>query len=265
MFLIDNKVAYDHHKGIIFSLSDESNKVVLTAPAKKCLNIIIKHRPAVVSQSVLFEKVWENEGLSVNTNAFYQNISLIRRAFKKTGIDDEVIITVARHGIKFSERIVVSEMVMPSLSMIRSEEHCIVDRIPTSTEAVLPAAPVDIAKNTHIIRRLLKEHLFYIILFFSFFYLVAELLTHSPYNKGGYFDEYVFFAKVNNCDVYTNRHYERYDRIVATMNIEGVICHNSERVFYTSTSDSRKKSIFSCAIEHEKFVNCASYFINYTE
>lgn len=71
------------------------------------------------------DKAWR----PVTSNGFYQNISLLRRAFKELGVDEDIIITVPRVGVRLDATLTVTE------SQPRD-----VEKAPTAEE---PQAPVD--------------------------------------------------------------------------------------------------------------------------
>lgn len=53
-------------------------------------------------RQTFYAEVWENQGLYVTDNTFYQNISLLRKTLRAAGIHDNIIQTVPREGIRFT-------------------------------------------------------------------------------------------------------------------------------------------------------------------
>lgn len=100
IYLLHGSVAFWPDKNLLISTIDESRCLSLSNPATRCLLILIQHQGNVVERDYFFQHVWENNGAQVTNNAFYQNISLLRRAFKEFGLNEESIVTVPKVGIK---------------------------------------------------------------------------------------------------------------------------------------------------------------------
>ncbi|MFR9704729.1 winged helix-turn-helix domain-containing protein [Aeromonas sanarellii] len=89
--------------------SNVNEEVVLTTPASQCLALLIKEAPEVVSHDRFFQEVWEPKGMLIPHNTLYQNISLIRKAFKQLSkVEKNFIITIPRTGFKLSDNISVT-------------------------------------------------------------------------------------------------------------------------------------------------------------
>jgi DNA-binding winged helix-turn-helix (wHTH) protein len=100
IYLLHGLVAFWPDKNLLISTADESHNISLSNPATRCLLLLIQHHGSVVERDYFFQHVWENNGAQVTNNAFYQNISLLRRAFKELGLNEEWIVTVPKVGIK---------------------------------------------------------------------------------------------------------------------------------------------------------------------
>lgn len=100
IYLLHGLVAFWPDKNLLISTADESRNISLSNPATRCLLLLIQHHGNVVERDYFFQHVWENNGTQVTNNAFYQNISLLRRAFKEFGLNEEWIVTVPKVGIK---------------------------------------------------------------------------------------------------------------------------------------------------------------------
>lgn len=100
IYLLHGLVAFWPDKNLLISIADESRNISLSNPATRCLLLLIQHHGNVVERDYFFQHVWENNGAQVTNNAFYQNISLLRRAFKELGLNEEWIVTVPKVGIK---------------------------------------------------------------------------------------------------------------------------------------------------------------------
>ncbi|MCP6242638.1 CadC family transcriptional regulator, partial [Klebsiella pneumoniae] len=61
-------------------------------------------------RETFFQEVWIKHGSQVTSNGFYQNISLLRRAFKELGAEEDIIITVPRVGVRLDATLSVTEI-----------------------------------------------------------------------------------------------------------------------------------------------------------
>nr|WP_241801475.1 winged helix-turn-helix domain-containing protein [Klebsiella michiganensis] len=78
-------------------------------PASRCLLLLIQQDGKTVARETFFEEVWIKHGSQVTSNGFYQNISLLRRAFKELGMEGDIIITLPRVGVRLDATISVTE------------------------------------------------------------------------------------------------------------------------------------------------------------
>lgn len=78
-------------------------------PASRCLLLLIQQDGNTVARETFFEEVWIKHGSQVTSNGFYQNISLLRRAFKELGMEGDIIITQPRVGVRLDATISVME------------------------------------------------------------------------------------------------------------------------------------------------------------
>lgn len=102
---INGSIIYNKDKSIIYNISNDEFIVTLQNPANQCLAILIEKRPEIVNQDYFFYHVWEKNGLPINVNTFYQTISLIRKALKSVGLEEDIIKTTPRLGINIPEYI----------------------------------------------------------------------------------------------------------------------------------------------------------------
>jgi len=121
--IINNRVIYDKKRASLSDVNNEYGEVILTTPANNCLHIILGNGKNITPQKKLFEEVWEQHGIPVNVNTLYQNISIIRRAFRQLGIEDEIIVTIPRRGMALAENVIVNECPDTSTSFEEEIEH----------------------------------------------------------------------------------------------------------------------------------------------
>lgn len=129
IYTINGRIDFFPQRGVLICIADETKTVSLNMPASRCLSLLIQHDSKIVARETFFEEVWIKHGAQVTSNGFYQNISLLRRAFKELGVEEDIIITLPRVGVRLDATLTVTE------SQPREEENA-----PVAPE---PQAPVD--------------------------------------------------------------------------------------------------------------------------
>ena len=104
-FILGRTTLFIPGRNLLMATEDDSAQLTLSNPATQCLHLLIQHHGQVVEREYFFQQVWLNNGTQVTNNNFYQNISLLRRAFKEFGLNDELIITVPKVGIRLSSEL----------------------------------------------------------------------------------------------------------------------------------------------------------------
>lgn len=113
-FLLGGVALFIPGRTLLVATEDNATQLSLSSTASQCLQLLIQHHGQVVEREYFFQQVWLNNGTQVTNNNFYQNISLLRRAFKEFGLNDELIITVPKVGIRLSSELVIERRVEPS-------------------------------------------------------------------------------------------------------------------------------------------------------
>ncbi|MDV5429738.1 winged helix-turn-helix domain-containing protein [Klebsiella quasipneumoniae] len=85
IYTINGRIAFFPQRSALILIADETKTVSLNMPASRCLLLLIQHDGNTVARETFFEEVWIKHGAQVTSNGFYQNISLLRRAFKELG------------------------------------------------------------------------------------------------------------------------------------------------------------------------------------
>ncbi|HAU4332808.1 TPA: CadC family transcriptional regulator [Citrobacter freundii] len=115
VFLLNGTVVFWPERNLLHAKSDETKRLTLNTPAARCLSLLIQRQGQVIERDYFFEHVWFINGAQVTNNTFYQNISLLRRAFKELGLNEELIVTVPRVGIRLEPQLQVLEQEMDDL------------------------------------------------------------------------------------------------------------------------------------------------------
>ncbi len=71
----------------------------LFAPAARCLLLLIEKQGNIVDKKILMQKGWEEHGICVSPNTYYQNISNIRKTLNNIIPEQDIVTTVKRSGL----------------------------------------------------------------------------------------------------------------------------------------------------------------------
>ncbi|TLV21596.1 CadC family transcriptional regulator [Klebsiella indica] len=132
-YTINGRIAFIPQRSTLILIPDNSKRVLLNIPACRCLLLLIQQDGEIVARDAFFQEVWIKHGLQVTNNCFYQNISLLRRAFKQLGVGQEIIVTVPRVGVRLDAQLAVIES--------PSDTQETVPLIPVATAEVATASP----------------------------------------------------------------------------------------------------------------------------
>ncbi|MGU3415499.1 transcriptional regulator [Enterobacteriaceae bacterium C34A] len=109
VFLLGGLIVFSPERNVLHAKSNEAKRLSLSNPASRCLLLLIQRQGQVIERDYFFQHVWINNGAQVTNNTFYQNISLLRRAFKEFGLNEELIVTVPKVGIRLEPQLEVVE------------------------------------------------------------------------------------------------------------------------------------------------------------
>ncbi|CAI2146733.1 Transcriptional regulatory protein, C terminal [Serratia fonticola] len=107
--ILNHYVIYDKKSGSLVDIGNRYDEIFLTTPANNCLQILLKNKPEITTQKELFEEVWEKYGIPINPNTLYQNIAMIRKAFRQLGLEEDIIVTIPRRGMLVADTVDITE------------------------------------------------------------------------------------------------------------------------------------------------------------
>ncbi|OKP28342.1 winged helix-turn-helix domain-containing protein [Serratia fonticola] len=97
-FVIADAVIFCPMENIFKSISNGVEFPILVS-ASECFLHLIKNHGVLITKGTLMQIGWEQYGLHVSDNTYYQNILTLRKGLRQCGIDCEVIKTVPRKGL----------------------------------------------------------------------------------------------------------------------------------------------------------------------
>lgn len=110
IYLIDNSFIFNPSAHTLQKI-EGSETINLAISASLCLTLLIENQGEVTLRHELLNQVWGSRGMNVTTNTLYQNISLLRKAFTRAGIDISMIQTVPRRGFLFDRNVDIKKQV----------------------------------------------------------------------------------------------------------------------------------------------------------
>lgn len=249
-FIIDGQIIYNNHKAELYRLDNPETKVLLTSPANSCLLLIINHGHEITAREEMFHEVWEKFNIPINTNTFYQNISLIRKALRQLGIVKEVLITVPRKGISIANDITIATL----LDDINTQHiHECVAEISTSLleEETTSDSSILSYKNISIA-------VFFLAICISFYLLIIknEYLFEA-------FTDYKKAGRISGCLLYIDKNtsYTSKAELEDDLKKVDLTCRGNEYVYYNSIETLARKSIIICNEKNRGENFCRSIYI----
>lgn len=104
-FIIDDEILYDPQQHTMTHRREPDRRVNLNVPTSRCLQALLSQKGLVTHQE-LYEKGWFDAAQEPLPNTLYQNILLIRQAFRKlSNKEQDFIVTVPRKGFYFNDSI----------------------------------------------------------------------------------------------------------------------------------------------------------------
>ncbi|MBC3228372.1 winged helix-turn-helix domain-containing protein [Serratia fonticola] len=149
-FVIADAVIFCPMENIFKSISNGVEFPILVS-ASECFLHLIKNHGVLITKGTLMQIGWEQYGLHVSDNTYYQNILTLRKGLRQCGIDYEVIKTVPRKGLLIPNSIKVIPLssglpviqeapeVQASISTISSQDQISarpVEEIPVQTQVL---------------------------------------------------------------------------------------------------------------------------------
>lgn len=135
--ILNGIAAFLPEKHRIIAINSDQPPLSLSIPASRCLALLINHQGEVVLREHFFHEVWVSNGAQVTNNTFYQNISLLRRAFKEFGLNEDYIVTVPKVGVKLEN----------TLKITRSEEGAKIATQPPQLSTLVQTPPRKVVRR----------------------------------------------------------------------------------------------------------------------
>jgi DNA-binding winged helix-turn-helix (wHTH) protein len=109
-YIINETVEFHPAAGTLRDVTRQHSEVTLNSPAARCLLLLITKAGGIVSQQEFMDIVWQKNGMNVTPNAYYQNISVLRKGLEKIGLNKEIVVTIPRIGVTLTSDVSIQKI-----------------------------------------------------------------------------------------------------------------------------------------------------------
>lgn len=267
-WIINDNIEFRPTKKTLTSVKDAELSVVLTAPATRCLLLLLEAYPEIVMQQEFFKKVWEEEGMLVPTNTLYQNISIVRRGLRSVGQSNEaIIVTIPRKGFQIDDDINIAchheDEVIDDPKSENSDPGAADDFIAPHKDneknlsRELPSACISDARETLINKKPANKFgakLSYILM------LTLLALSLAGYglifkNAPSSFSSYIQLEQEGNCHFFSESgaldDKSNYQRFKLMLKNSGLNCKSHPWIYFSSENSAPVLAAITCRREYK--------------
>ncbi|MHA7844778.1 winged helix-turn-helix domain-containing protein [Serratia sp. D1N4] len=280
-FIINKSIFFypDEHR--LVPADGKGSESTLNLPASRCLLLLLQKPNTVISQQEFFKQVWENQKQYVTTNAFYQNISLLRRGLRSAGLHGNIIQTVPKEGIKFSGTVTFVEEEIESDFVAEETEskpptapHKVEDEVEEKPEEAQPLADSEKLFRNGVMALLFSKikqpymimHLIIVSASLIFFWLTCQKLYHNVTRTLNYFSAYHQIGEANQCLVFakTPKMPNSNGYYLSFMNEKKISCEPGQVAYITANTANTRMSVHICNKNSSGISSCLThYFFEY--
>lgn len=252
-YLIEGFVEFRPEENLLFSHIN-GKKITLFVAASRCLQLLLNQRGMLVTQQALFDAGWQNYGVSVSNNTFYQNILTLRKAFKLAGCDKALIKTVPRQGLTISTAIQVEKI---PVSIVNSEP---INELVKPKE--VPLANMKITKNSFFEKMRIFYSLWAIVTYLVFSFCLLFLIFNKDSPESNYFDNYRYVGEIEGCSVYAFSSRVSIKVYTDFLKEHRFYCRQKKFVYFATYHFVQRASIIRCEKPFQKGIknNCVSEY-----
>lgn len=250
-FTINKIITFEPEKK---SISGKDSSFPVSASAALCLELLIINIGELVTHEQLYDFAWRRFGMEPTSTSLYQNISNLRRALKKSGLNEEIIRTMPRRGFLLSPLTeIVRETYSPDTEPL--PDLTAADSVaPAVKEVVLPHPPEvseqpagrrNETKKTDSKAKNIKKMaacgigLMLLLLLASLYMNKTETLEKNSL--------FVPFMTSDNCSIFVNRDSrlssEEIHKFISVLNIS---CQANRYFYITTYKNADRASVFIC-------------------
>ena len=229
-YVINGAVEFHPATSKLRDLNKPEQVVVLNSPAGRCLLLLIERAGTIVTQQEFMDIVWQQRGMLVSPNTYYQNISILRKGLKRIGFTDDPIVTIPRIGLTLASDTQIQIHEMPCTSPAKAiddvsednssllmtelvpEPHSAELHNPCDTD-VMASTPLNIVRCSNQTASVVNDHrlwLLLITLLAAVLFAGMSIMSSQAARDDRYFDHYRLALTADGCrfflstDIQTN-------------------------------------------------------------
>ncbi|QCT21104.1 hypothetical protein FEM41_16350 [Jejubacter calystegiae] len=235
-YLLGECVEFHPGENLLTNRKSKQQRAVLSPTTTRCLLLLIKNRE-LVTQSELFEFVWEENAISATPNNLYQNISLLRRALKSVSDrSNSWVVTVPRRGFRLDRDLDIAPLDLTAAA----EPTDIAQKMTATTKAVGEKSRYWKLKLENRRSLLLYSTLFII------FAITLFILDNTIFPGASLAQNFIFHQEQNGCRIYINKDAQESK---THMNVFAAIrtdCQHNPYTYITAYPILHSASVLSC-------------------
>lgn len=279
-YIINDIIEFHPATSTLRELNDKENIVMLNSPAGRCLLLLINRQGSIVTQNEMMDVVWEQSGMQVSPNTYYQNISILRKGLKKIGLGGDIIVTIPRIGLTLASDTHIKKLTTEKMVeinhgnahfMSKDDEgitsdatvnNPVVARAEVSSEFTQPNKPFNIA----FIRKRLSLKFIMLTGIYTFVvlsFLIVFAANSDDANHRRFFDKYNEISTHNGCKIYLSNGMspDGREKALSYMQRFEAACTSYPWVYITRLPMLPRTSIIRCDAPMSKLNTCISdYF-----
>ncbi|HIE0647020.1 TPA: winged helix-turn-helix domain-containing protein [Serratia marcescens] len=245
--ILNCRVIYNKNTATLMDVEQKKDVITLTTPANNCLQILLDNGMEITTQKELFEEVWEKHGIPINTNTLYQNIAMIRKAFRQLGVEEEIIVTIPRRGMVIADGVQIADFIAdPASPEEDAGEAEVPDNAIHTAQRQAEAEETSAVTPGKIKRRAMLTLLYVVVMTLTGF--AASFAYHVYQNTQSRFYSYRHLGDAQQCQIYTDSRGENQSlpAVAERLAKSGLRCDNRERVYVSSFSGTPRESFILC-------------------
>lgn len=281
-YIINEAVEFHPATSTLRDLHNPDVMVALNSPAGRCLLLLISRVGTIVTQQEFMDIVWKQSGMRVTSNAYYQNISVLRKGLKRIGLGEDIIVTIPRIGLTLASGTRIRKLTTEALVEINHENANFIDvntltpeepKNESSGLTVGESLEISLAKEVHPqesvssneIKSLAKSLSQYALSLVVVITIIIFMVWYAAKEKPNFFSDYISVKSIKDCKIFLSQplpasSYQEHAQGYAERFIDD--CQSYPWIYVTRIPHLSRTSVIRCEKTFDHPTNCISeYFI----
>ncbi len=281
-YIINEAVEFHPATSTLRDLHNPDIVVALNSPAGRCLLLLISRVGTIVTQQEFMDIVWKQSGMRVTSNAYYQNISVLRKGLKRIGLGEDIIVTIPRIGLTLATGTRIRKLTSEALMEVSHENVHLVNVNALKPEAsgndfselaIGKPFVISYAKEGHPQENIsINDKISIKAVFSRYSLMLAAIITaiafmgwYASKAKPNFFSDYVSVKTIKGCQILLSpplpaRSYQKEAQSYGERFIDD--CQSYPWIYVTKIPHLSRTSVIRCDKPFEHSTSCISeYFI----